>query len=418
MTTSTKQYIFSLLALVCVIGLIFGLQYVVRLDFMSASFLPLGKEGKIKAYAADIIAICAKETHAPTCYDKEIPKLMDTGVPMEDAFEVTKYIQDETKGYYFCHVLGHNVAAKETAKDPAKWTGVIARCPTGMCSNGCLHGAAQERFRSESLTPEQIEEVLPQISSICEQGHERNFTGLEQASCYHAMGHLMMYITNADIDASLKLCNRIAIKGKENFSRVCYDGAYMQIFQPLEPEDFTIVKDIAPTTRAGAEAFCKNYKGEQYASCHGETWPLYRESLSTGPGIAAFCEVAGDAMAVSRCYMGMEYVMTAQLNFDVARITPLCESMPKNRMGQCFGSAASRSIETDYRLAPKAVELCEVAQKHGVGERCYKEILFYSSFNYHKGSKEFGELCNALPEPWKQQCNTGEGTQTMPTDDS
>ncbi len=401
-----------------VISLVFGVQYLIQSDFIHTHILPLSKEEKLKAYASTVIAECAKETYAPSCYDKAIPKLMDSGVSMEDAFAITKYIQEETKGYYFCHVLGHNIAAKETAKDSSKWTGVIARCPTGMCSNGCLHGAAQERFRSEALTPTQIEEVLPQLSSICEQGHERNFTRLEQASCYHALGHLMMYLTSADINASLKLCNRVAIKGREDYSRVCYDGAYMQIFQPLEPEDFTLVKDIAPATSAAAEAFCKTYTGEQYASCHGESWPLYREALNTGPGVTAFCEVLGDEASVSRCYMGMEYVQTAQLNFEVERITPYCESMPKERMGQCFGSAASRSIETDYRLAPKAVELCAVAETHGVGNRCYSEILFYSSFNYHEGSKEFEQLCNALPDPWKQKCLTGEGKHTMPSDDA
>ena len=418
MTMNFKQNLVPVAILIGFLLFIFGIDYIHTSGLFSGSTKAPANEAVIQKYAAEVMEVCGKDSYPPSCYDTEIPKLMDRGVSIEDSFKVTSVIQTKTNGYFFCHVLGHNLSAKETAKDPSKWTEVIGKCPTGMCSNGCLHGAAQERFRSEVLTPEQQKDTLPQLAKICQPGSGRSFTGLEQASCYHALGHLAMYITGADIKASTNICNVIAKVGQQDYTQTCYEGAYMQIFQPLEPEDFTLVKDIAPQSTEAAEKYCRTFSGEYNAACHRESWPLYRESLTTSKGLQYFCSLVPDKVSSQRCYNAMFYVLTAQLNFEIERITPLCEALPEKQKAQCFANAASRSVETDYRLSGRAVELCKVAENHGVGERCYNELLFYSSFNYHEGSPEFKAMCNALPEPWKTKCLNGEGKTAHPTQGS
>jgi hypothetical protein len=370
---------------------------------------------QLEKYATEVIETCSKDTYPPRCYDTEIPKLMDRGVSMEDSFAVTSIIQNRVHDYYYCHVLGHNLSSKETAKDPSVWTEVVARCPTGMCSNGCLHGAAQERFRDDALTDDQIQALVPQLSTICEpQGH-RNFTGLEQASCYHSLGHLTMYISGAQITTATGVCDQIAKKGNQDYTQTCYEGAYMQIFQPLEPEDFALVADIAPKTTAAAEKFCDTYTGERQAACHRESWPLYRDTFEKPAMLERFCTLVPDPTEEQRCYNAMFYVLSAQYNFDQARIEALCTGLPDKRMAQCFANSASRLIETDYRLIPDAIALCTTANAHGVGARCYDELLFYSSFNFHPGSDSFNQLCGALPEPWKTKCKDGEGNNIHPS---
>lgn len=398
----------AILALALV--LLFGLSYMT-----DNGFLTFGKKN-LERYAADIVRECAKASYKPSCYDEEIPKLMDRGLTMEEAFQVTVIVQDTVSDYFYCHVLGHNLAAKETAKDPNQWTSVVARCPAGMCSNGCLHGAAQERFRAESLSDEEVLSLIPQLSEICEQGHGRDYTGLEQASCYHSLGHLAMYITGADIRTATDVCDQIAKKESgDDYTQTCYEGAYMQIFQPLEPEDFALVKDIAPTSSVGAKTYCNEFSGEYRAACYRESWPLYRESLSTGEGVERFCSLVADSVSIRRCFNAMFYVLTAQFNFDSSKIVSLCESFSEKRKAQCFANAASRFIETDYRLVKDALRLCEIAKDHGVGDRCYDELLFYSTFNFHKGSDAFNALCSALPEPWKTKCFNGEGMEVEQT---
>ena len=227
--------------------LVFSLIVVAELIFLfEGNLIPkdggLDNSSLIK-YADDIIKLCAGERYHPACYDREIPKLMDF-ISMEEAFKVTKIVQSKDSAYPYCHVLGHELSAREVRKNPDNWKEVVTRCPAGMCSNGCIHGGFQERFRAESFTDEQIEIVKPDLAMICEKRGSWNPTGLEQASCYHAIGHLTMYLTDADIDKAIKICEFAAIKPNgRSFIQTCTDGVFMQMFQPLEPEDFALIAE-------------------------------------------------------------------------------------------------------------------------------------------------------------------------------
>lgn len=404
--TSVRPYT-GLIAGIIIMTALFGVSYVITMDPNS--------DAALEKYANEVIASCKNSGYTPACYDKEIPKLMDRGVTMEQAFKVTYLIQEKVPDYFYCHVLGHNLSAKETAKDPSQWTKVVARCPTGMCSNGCLHGSAQERFRDDALSEEEIQALIPELDQICEPSNGRDFTGLEQASCYHALGHLSMYISGADIDVATGVCDQIAVKGEQDYTRTCYEGAYMQIFQPLEPEDFALVEHIPAQTIEDAAAFCDSFVGERRAACHRESWPLYRETLDEAEGMETFCTLVPDPESKKRCYNAIFYIMTVQLHFDEARIEDLCVGFDEKRRGQCFANAASRMIETDYRLVDKAASMCALAEAHGVGKRCYDELMFYSTFNFHEGSDAFKALCQSLPEPWRASCLRGEGRDVHPS---
>lgn len=359
----------------------------------------------LEKYAESVVETCSEERYHPSCYDREIPKLMDK-ISMEDAFKVTKIVQDQDSSYPYCHVLGHELSAREVAKDPSKWKEVITRCPPGECSNGCLHGGLQERFRgAETYTDEQIEEVKDDLSNICEKRDSWNPTGLEQASCYHAVGHLTMYLTSADIDKSIKICKSSAIKTDgRNFIQTCTDGVFMQIFQPLEPEDFELIKGKEIKKR-DLESFCRKYTGQDRISCWHEGWPLYRAEITTPNGLMKFCNnpILATKEAKDQCFYGLFYVVTSQFNFDLTKIHDFCSALPQDRMNQCFGNTASRMIETDYRNIDMATKYCLSAPEESK-PFCYGELIKYSTFNFHKGSKEFYELCNILPETWKDRC--------------
>jgi len=371
------------------------------------------KEKDLSREAKKIMAVCDDKSYKPSCYDEEIPKVMDRGFTFEESFKITALIQERDASYWYCHVLGHNVSAKEAAKDVSKWPEVVARCPTGVCSNGCLHGAFQERFRGEYVNQEELEELIPEIKDICkiEEGN-RNFTGLEQASCYHALGHLTMYITNADIDRAVELCDRVSIESDiKDFSNLCYDGAYMQIFQPLEPEDIALVQDIAPQTQDEVFKYCEQFKDMRRTACFMESWPLFVDEFDKRFGaIEDFCERGFTSRDRTRCLNGVFYVMSARSNFDETRITELCSYVSRDTKAQCYANSASRFLETDHKLAKKAVDVCEQAREVGTEKACYEELLFYSSYNYHQGSESFLSLCNAMPEPWKTKCVSNEGS--------
>lgn len=359
----------------------------------------------IEQYANEVLEKCASSSHHQSCYDKEIPLLMDkpASLTMEQAFEVTREVQAKDSSFPYCHVLGHNLSAKEVRKDPSRWKEVVTRCPSGLCSNGCIHGGFQEKFRAESFSDEQIRQVKPDLLDLCEKRGKWNPTGLEQASCYHALGHLTMYLTSADINKSIKLCEEIAVKvDGRNFLQVCLDGSFMQIYQPLEPEDFALIKG-KEVSKDKVDSFCAGFWGHAKASCLSESWPLYRQDLINNPNeLVKFCsKEAKDAQ--SRCFEGLFYVLTAQFNFDLSKIQNYCLKLPSDVQKRCYANAASRMIETDYRNISKSVDLCQSAPINSQSA-CFDELLKYSTYNFHAGSSQFYSLCNGLPQPWKTKC--------------
>ena len=107
----------------------------------------------------------------------------------------------------------------------------------------------------------------------------------------------------------------------------------------------------------------------------------------------------------------MFYVTTAQFDFDVNKIANFCDALPRDVKGRCFASAASRMIETDYRNIDLAVSLCESAVDVKAKDACFKELLFYSNYNFHTGSAEFLKICHALPESFSSSCLSGDTSQ-------
>lgn len=386
--------------LILLISSLLGVLAVVNGVFLKNDSFPDKSYAFLSKEANKIIDICAKESYGPSCYDREIPKLMDY-ISMEDAFRVTSIVQEKDKTYSYCHVTGHELSAREVQKDPDKWKDVVSRCPTGMCSNGCLHGGFQERFRAETFSDEEIEKLKPDLETLCEKRDSWNPTGLEQASCYHAIGHLSMYLTNADINRSINLCEEVAIKlNGRDYSQLCFDGAFMQIFQPLEPEDFALIagKEVE---KEKLYSFCHKFEGKKRDSCWTEGWPLYRSELAEPKGLVDHCSKADDA---NRCYNAIIYVMTAQFGLDSDKVFKYCSGLPDTRSGRCFANAASRMIEVDYRNAQKAIGLCEAGSDFDKNSECLNELLMYSTYNYHVNSEPFLKLCNGLPDPWKLRC--------------
>lgn len=383
--------------LLLVVGLELGF-----LGLQNGAFsLPAGG-GTLKEYAASVLGACEGAKYRPSCYDEQIPLFMSS-LSMEEAFQVTRLVQDEDDSYQYCHVLGHTLSALEVAKDPKDWKDVVTRCPSGLCSNGCIHGGFQERFREGSFTQEEIVEIAVELETLCEPREGWNPTGLEQGSCYHALGHLTMYLTEAELPQALEICDQVGLKTNgRDWRQLCYDGAFMQIFQPLEPEDFALIEGKVPL-KEELSSYCGAYEGRQQASCLSESWPLFATEIRESEGLVAFCGMTEEEHR-PRCFNAMFYVVTAQMGFDSSRIAGYCLGMPETLQGRCFANAASRMIETDWRNTGKSASLCAASASRENEETCFAELLQYSTYNFHAGSKEFFELCEALPGQWHEKC--------------
>ncbi|MDP3727175.1 MAG: hypothetical protein Q8R35_00890 [bacterium] len=365
---------------------------------------------KLAAYAEQVVTACASAPFAPSCYDEEIPKLMDA-ISMEDAFEVTKLVQEHDPRYRYCHVLSHNLSYREAGKNLDAWKDVITRCPATFCNNGCLHGALMRRFNAETLTDAQVEALKPEIADICEPRGTWHPAEVERSMCYHAIGHLAMYVTGADMTKSSALCRSIGEKPDgRNYIQTCTEGVFMQIYQPLEPEDEALVKGLTPG-RDGVASFCEPYRNANafsYDACRREAWPLFRDELFRPAGLAQFCSYTTDPIGERTCYSTVLNMVTVYLLIekrDFSDASDYCTALPTaERQSQCFANMATRLIQIDPRYVPDAILVCKNGEEAGRGEECFRDLTYYATFSFHAGSPAFREYCGALPEPHRGTC--------------
>jgi hypothetical protein len=364
----------------------------------------------IDARAGEIVAKCADAEYRPTCYEEEIPKVMDQGVSMEDAFEITRLVQRTDPSFVYCHVLGHKLSAKETAKDPAKWKDVAARSPIGLCSYGGIHGAFQERFRSEWLTPENYGDFVAEVKDVCEERDGWRPTGVERGSCVHALGHLTMFVANGSVKESLSLCRQVLTGERQKDSLpLCYDGVFMQVFQPLEPEDFALVDSFRPKTESEAKRFCAEYRGAELSSCTSERWPYSRDEIEKdASALSSYCADAGDSEAVSFCYLKMVNLMTARKQFSPQAMQEYCAlARTGEEKKSCIVNATSRMLENDLAHAEDAFLMCEGTGDPEIAHACYKHLSVMVPYSIPNESEQFRRMCLRMPEPYDGYCFAG-----------
>lgn len=357
---------------------------------------------------SEVLSKCRTSSYTPSCYDKEIPKLLDR-ISMEEAFKITKKIQSIDSKYFYCHVLAHNIAAAETRKNPSDWKNIIARCPANMCNYGCSHGVLMEKFKRESLSDDQIEKILPDLKDVCEPRNNWRPSEDERSICYHGIGHLNMYITNGDILKSLDLCKIIATKGdKRNYTQTCTEAVFMEIYQPLEPEDIKLVKTIAPKSPEEINSFCSRFTGEAYHACHRESWPMFSDEIIKPEGLVKFCSYTNDIPYQEKCtgtvfnYLTIPLVVNNNQKLD--KLVEFCTMLTNQNIQWCFRDVAARLIQIDPSYLDVSLNICQKADELGAGNDCYARIVLYIDRAYIKSSIERKNSCRKLPIAWQEKC--------------
>jgi hypothetical protein len=367
----------------------------------------LAKNRPLPAYADEMIAKCAQETNHQSCYEKEIPRLTQK-ISMEDAFTVTSLVQEKDQSYKYCHVLGHNLSAREVDKDPSRWKEVISRCTMGSCSNGCTHGALQEHFRADKPKAEDLQASISDLSQICQDRSGWTPTENERAGCYHALGHTTIYLTGANLAQSVDLCQKISLNHNgQSYYQNCLEGAFMQIFQPLEPEDEALVKDIK-RSKETLLTFCGQFRDYAEEACYREGWVLFSDEVKTPTGLAWFCSQIPGQRAIDACYSKMFFSLMNVFNFDSEKMKDLCLGLPSPWSADCFADAAARYITAERNFSASAIAMCVLAAASSLGEKCYQRLVLYSDIVYHQGSDDLDNFCRHLPEPWQTQCKAKE----------
>lgn len=399
-----------ILGLVLLAGVILVVVFILRKP--AEEKFPFKKEDSspLAVLADKVINSCEKSSNRQDCYNLKIPELTNS-VTMEDAFKVAGLVQSKDSSYAYLHVLAHKLSSREVAKNPKEWIDVLSRCPSsGIGSNGCLHGALQERFRSATFSDPQIEEIIPDLKIACEKRSSFNPTSLAQSVCYHGLGHLTVYLTDADFEKSIAICKKIAFKDDgRDFSRVCFEGLFMQLFQPLETEDIALVKDLGPI-KENLRSFCEKFIGiDVVEACYRQGWPLYKEEINTPKGVEAYCQKASSEGQINNCYQSMFYIVGQGNNFNTEKINDFCSQINKNLQGDCFSDASLSMVLENQNNGEKAVALCKEAGTISTEaeNNCFKALVNNAASNFDNRSAAYSDFCKLLPDSYRQECLSG-----------
>lgn len=357
-------------------------------------------------YALEVIRSCKTSQFKPTCYENYVVPLLKK-ISLQDTFHVVKTIQNTDTSYVYCHVLAHRLGQEAVKSSTEDWKDVAASCPSTMCAGGCLHGVFLEHFRQAQqtsiLNDDQVKAILPELKKICLQRSSWNPTILEQMSCYHALGHLSMYITNGNIEKSIELCDNLTQeKTVQQYKRFCYDGSFMQIYQPLEPEDYALLKGKR-ITQESFSSFCDSFAGYVRRSCVEEAWPLFYNEISTPDGLLKHCSVLEENDQL-HCFLGMVDINVVRLNLDEKSIITFCEQFASDKRGACFGRAARRLIEIDTANKKQAVHLCMSVLDSADKQQCMQYLISVTPTIFQFGTDDFYSFCALFPSLWQTQC--------------
>ncbi len=363
----------------------------------------LSREQLLRQYAQKILSECGRVANHLSCYDQEIPKLMDK-ISMSEAFRVGSILSETDKNYTHCHSLGHAISEKAVDKDPSKWKDVLRACPP-VCNGGCLHGAIVTKFKSVRLTDKEVEKFKPELKTICVPDNVWNPSPNEIGLCNHGLGHLHMYITNGDVQKSLALCLYEANNKSESSEYwSCSAGTFMQIYQAIEHEDIDLVEKIKQTKETVAN-FCQQFNGVAFTNCHLESFPLFKEEVQTSEGLDRFCSYLKTEKEKLICYHKMfseVSIWTVLYGNNVPKLISYCNSIKNSMTETCMRDASIVLVKVDRKNLNKSVDICKKAQNKG--DLCFGNLVYYVAKNFDRKSKEFVSFCSELPQNFSQKC--------------
>ena len=353
--------------------------------------------------AKKVVRDCAQAADRSACYETEVSALYPE-LPVVQVFDVVREIRREDPSYQFCHVLAHKIGERVVAEDPERWIDAIPLNPSdGLCSNGFIHGVVGGRFRAEVLDDATLQKLLPDFRRACEPRTGWSPSSLDQAICYHGLGHLYDFITNADLPKALDICTQTTT---EQYRRVCIEGVFMQIYQPLEPDDYLMIEQMpVKPTKDTVRQFCARFAGTPAyeGACLRESWPLHA-GMTDGTGVESFCSGQPDAAEEIACYQSATAIIGRLSLGSPEKAASACEKLPHNRQDMCFGTAAQAVLEENRDDASKAIALCALAADP-VARSCMLSLAAQAVFIFGQNKNEMKKFCAALPADISETLN-------------
>ena len=235
---------------------------------------------------------------------------------VDSIFNVVDTIQASSTLSVNCHDIAHDLGHRAyelygfseamTFNNPKHLNHTLVEY---ICAGGYMHGIVEEMFLRQP-------EFKSDLDVVCAGVDEK-----DRASCYHGIGHALMFIENRDVHAALSDCRHVKESG---YTYRCFEGVWMEFFwgstehagpnslgwdmqTPLDP-CIAAQKDEKPTCFLYApfgylRSHPKDYDGAVQLCTESELSQSDKDFCLKGLGITMMSKFKGQHLEKSAAYV-------------------------------------------------------------------------------------------------------------------
>lgn len=247
-----------------------------------------------------------------------------------------------------CHPIAHELGheAVEMAGGGIAGAQAALKARDDVCGGGYTHGAIEAAL-GESKHPAR------DLLRICAPAND--------GSCFHGVGHGLMFATSMDVDRSLTLCDR---SPTATLAARCGEGVFMQLFSA----------DLSA----------------------GHTGDGGLTAAAEDPAVAAEVCRGTRSPYVANCWFYAPTVWLASAPDDFAGAMAWCRSEARGSGRQmCARGVGSRAVK--YHPDDLMIGATVCASAPGVRDSCFEGMGSYWSV-HHRGRVAPQKVCAAIPD--------------------
>lgn len=232
--------------------------------------------------------------------------------------------------YARCHEVTHYLSRQEFERVESIPL-VYAQCDS-TCHGGCYHGTLEASLARTTSGDAAADALADQFPRVC--GSPTDYARpLVRNECFHGLGHAAMFVTDADLPRSLRLCDTLTT---QDLRERCYSGVFMENSSSStnldHPSAYISATDpYFPCNRLDERylKICYRYQSSHFALLSRHDWQK----------VSALCEGVPAAYR-TECF---RTVGTNQVGFtkDPSAWKANCELMPPSYQATCVAGVVS-----------------------------------------------------------------------------
>lgn len=311
------------------------------------------------AYIQGLMGVCYRNGGRDDCYSN-VATLLFLQFSLSDL--VTLFAQSETNQYVFarCHEVMHFLSRQSYEKEKSL-SSVFNQC-NFTCHGGCYHGALEQYMHEKNLLlGDYTANMASEMPKIC--GNREAYTiPLTFRECIHGLGHGAMFITDADVPESLKLCDSLALQEEK-------EGCYSGIFHE-NTSSSTNTDHPSRYIRQDDSMFPCNILEEKYL-------PL--------------------------CYRYQSSYFALLTNHDWQKTVELCMQVPQAYRRECFQTIGTNQVGFTQDMTRWKLD-CELAPTKELRDVCIGGVVVSLAGRYTNDADRITSFCTLVADENKKAC--------------